>query len=337
MSIRLSVVIATYNRGAALAELLGDLAHQSVGPQNFEVVIVDDGSLEPAEQHTRGLQLPYASQVVRQQNAGPAAARDRGVRLAQGQIIVITDDDMRLDKDFLAQHLAAHDAGAQVVLGNICPAKTLAHLPIFERFHAQKLDEFAQGVAAKTQGVLGISVCTVNVSFRRDLYVQVGGFDKSLGRSEDRELGVRFEKAGATLVFCSDAKTIHESDHSDLQVWMRRAYNYGIYDRRIAIKHPEVETADPWRFYFIINPLSRLLVLVPIAAPKVGSWLSRLVIAAAIAVDTLGYEQVAIKGTTLCYGLEYFRGVRAEAGSIVRAAGDVRRYLRKRRGGGGGI
>ena len=41
------------------------------------------------------------------------------------------------------------------------------------------------------------------------------------------ELGVRLEKHGCKFVFGFDAKTTHRSDHTDLNVWMRRAYNYG--------------------------------------------------------------------------------------------------------------
>ncbi len=330
MSLKVSVVIATYNRGPLLLELLGDLARQTLPPGDFEVRLVDDGSKESVEKICAGLQLPYALHVTCQANQGPAVARDEGVRQAQGDIIVITDDDMRVEADFLAAHVAAHDAGATVVLGLIAPAPQLAKMPIFERFHAAQLAAFVASVNAGTEVVRGISVCTGNVSFRRQAYLDVGGFDRSLARSEDRELGVRLEKNGNVLRFCAQAKTVHGSDHADLNVWLRRALHYGMYDRRIAQKHPEVESADPWRFMTLIHPLSRALMAVPILAPSLGEKLTQWVMRAAMAGDGLGLEGLAIKGTTLGYGLQYFRGVREDAGSLKQTAVEMAAYWHKR-------
>ena len=331
MSKRVSVVMATYNRGALLRDLLNDLAQQDLPAADFEVIVVDDGSKEPVAPHVEGMQLPYELKLVRQTNAGPAAARHRGVEMAQGDIVVITDDDMRVESNFLREHVKAHDAGATVVLGHIVAASNLTHMPVFERFHAYQLDRFVEGVRDHSIQVHGIHVCTGNLSFRRADYLAIGGFDKSLNRSEDRELGVRLEKTGAKLVFAEAAKTVHESDHSDLNVWLKRAYNYGVYDRRIAQKHPDVELADPWRFFFLISPLSRPLMLVPLTLPVAGEKFSRLVIQTAIASDKLGLKKLAVLGTTLTYGLEYFRGMRSDAGSFGQAVRDMRGYVRKHR------
>jgi GT2 family glycosyltransferase len=330
VSLRLSVVVATYNRGAQLLDLLRDLEKQTLPPAQFEVVVIDDGSKVPAETFVKDFQSTYSLTLRRQVNAGPAAARHHGVQLARGAIVVVTDDDMRLSEDFLQQHLQAHDAGATVVLGLIAPAPNLKRLPVFEKFHAQKLEDFVQGVRAGTEQVRGISVCTGNVSFRREAYLRLGGFDASLARSEDRELGVRLEKDGGKLVFVEGARVVHESDHADATVWLKRACDYGIYDRRIAGKHPDVETADPWRFLFLINPVSRALMAVPLLSPALGGHLSRLVLHSADLTDKLGWQGAAIKGATLSYGLQYFRGVRTDAGSLRQVLRDVQQYLRKR-------
>ena len=90
-------------------------------------------------------------------------------------------------------------------------------------------------------------------------YLAVGGFDTTLERSEDRELGIRLEKHRCHFRFADEAESIHCSDHSDLAVWLRRAYLYGRFDRRIAAMHPDDEMADPLRFLSLIHPLSRPL------------------------------------------------------------------------------
>lgn len=330
MAYKVSVVVATYNRGMLLKDLLEDLSKQTVAASDYEVVVVDDGSSEPVEPWLKKVSTPFQLTAITQKNAGAAAARHRGVEASQGEIIIITDDDMRLPSDFIAEHLAAHARGATVVLGQICSAPNLGHMPVFERFHAHQLERFNQGVQKGRVAVHGVHVCTGNLSFRRADYLAVGGFDKTLGRSEDRELGVRLEKAGGRLAFAPKAKVTHESDHTSLTVWLKRAFNYGVYDHRIAVKHPDVEMADPWRFFFLVNPVSRPLMLMTVSFPKASQRLTELTMQAAIQSDARDFDKIAVIGTTLAYGLEYFRGMRQDAGSLRQSIKDLRGYMKKR-------
>ena len=327
---KLSVVIATYNRGPLLRNLLDDLAHQELPASEFEVIVVDDGSKTPAAEILAGYAPPYAFRLERQENAGPGAARHRGVGLAKNEIVVFVDDDMELPKQFLKAHLSAITAGLTVVQGLIAPAPTLATMPIFERFHAAQLESFVNGVEAGEMNVRGVDLCTGNLAMLRSAYLGVGGFDLSLGRSEDRELGVRLEVAGERLGFSTAARTVHRSDHTSLAVWRKRAFDYGVYDRRIAQKHKRVESADPFRFWFLVNPLSRPLITATVLVPNAGKHLANASIRAAEVCDRVGWNRVALAGTTLCYGLDYFRGVRSDAGSLGSVARDFARYLRKR-------
>lgn len=328
MSFRVSVVISTFNRLPLLQDLLDALGRQTLGPDRFEVLVVDDGSREPAAPVLARRKDAYPLTVLTQANAGAAAARHAGIMKATGDVVVITDDDMLVPPEFLAEHLAAHDAGHTLVLGQIAADQTLEEKPLFERFHAEQLSKFVARYREKPTAVRGVMVCTGNVSFRRADYLSVGGFDRSLSRSEDRELGVRLQEAGAKLYFAEKARTTNRSDHTDLSVWMRRNYNYGVYDSRIHQKHPDQLDADPWHFLFLVNPVSRGLLLAAVAAPPVGKLLSRAAYKAAETVDKArslhpAFERVALAGATLTYGLEYFRGVREEAGSLGNALRDL--------------
>ncbi len=342
MSNRLSVVISTFNRLPLLLELLDALGRQTLPPEQFEVVVVDDGSRVPVEPVLAKRKDPYRLTVVTQANAGAAAARHAGVVKASGEVVVITDDDMLVPSDFLAEHLAAHDAGYTLVLGHMLPDDSNHEKPLFDRFHIEQLTRFAETYREKPTAVHGAMVCTGNVSFRREDYLRIGGFDRTLDRSEDRDLGLRLQKAGARLYFADKARTINRTDHTDLKVWMRRNYNYGICDARISHKHPERLDANPWDFLFEVNPVSRPLLLAAVAAPPVGFVLSRAAykVAETVAVGRKlhpAFEKVAIAGATLSYGLEYFRGVRKEAGSLPSAMKDfgahaLRRLTAKVRG-----
>jgi GT2 family glycosyltransferase len=332
MDKEVSVVIATHNRCASLIELLRGLARQTLEADRFEVIVVDDGSRMPVRPAVERLDLPFPLTLLEQTNQGAAAARHHGILRACGEIIVIVDDDMCVPPDFLAQHVEAHEQGNTLVLGHIQDeGADMANRPLFVRMHAAQLNKQWEALRSGRDRVRGINVCTGNVSFRRCEYLAVGGFDRRLGRSEDRELGVRLEKAGARLAFADGARTVHRSDVADLEVWMRRNLLYGIYDLRIARMHADVEDADPWRYIFLINPVSRVLVALTLLAPAVGARLSRSAIRLAMTLDAMGAERAAIGGATLCYGLEYFRGVRQEAGSLGAALRDFGAYWSKRR------
>ena len=325
----LSVVVATYNRANLLRDLLGDLEKQTLAPSSFEVLIVDDGSKTPVKPELAGQATSFALRVIEQANAGPAAARDRGIIEAKADVILIIDDDMRLPPALLEEHLRRHRAGHSVVLGHIRAAQRLRQMPLFERFHAQQLDRqvaaFRTGLPAR-----GVHLCTGNVSFRRADYLAVGGFDRSLARSEDRDLGIRLEQAGARFTFAEDAYTVHESDHTSLELWLKRAFLYGIYDSRIGAKHGDVPSVSPWRFLFLVHPVSRPLLLATTAVPGAGKLAARGLMAFCDWLDERGLERAALKGTTLVYGIEYFRGMREQAGSLLGAARGLVAYTRKR-------
>jgi hypothetical protein len=102
-------------------------------------------------------------------------------------------------------------------------------------------------------------------------------------------------------------------------------YNYGVYDSRIHHKHPDRLDADPWHFLFLVNPVSRAVLMTSVTAPPLGKFLSRAAYKTAETVGALHprLERLAIAGATLSYGLEYFRGVREEAGSLRKSLRDL--------------
>ena len=324
-----SVVVATFNRPDGIVDLVRDLgAQEGFAAGAVEVIVVDDGSRVPVRPLLEAVEVGHPLRIVEQENAGQAAARHRGLLLARGEIVVIVDDDMRLHPGFLAAHRAAHAAGAEVVQGAIVPPAY--RLPLFERWHAEQLLRFADEIRAGATTVRGAHLATGNVSLRRSRYFDIGGFDTALQRSEDRDLGIRLEEAGAQLAFSAEAKSVHNTDHASLRVWLGRSFNYGVYDTQIAAKHPEVEYVDPWRFLFGVSVISKPLLLLAALAPSVGKLLARTAMPIAFAANRVGLERVALAGTAFVYGIEYFRGVRAAAGSRRNTLRGLGRYLVKR-------
>jgi glycosyltransferase involved in cell wall biosynthesis len=96
-----SIVIAVYNDWVPLDRCLRSLAEQTSAP-SFEVIVVDDGSREAVPRFIRDWIRCYPLRVIRQSHAGVSAARNRGVQISRGSVLVFVDADSRLRTDCLA-------------------------------------------------------------------------------------------------------------------------------------------------------------------------------------------------------------------------------------------
>lgn len=321
-----TVVIATYARPALIARLLGQLAAQHVSPGTFEVVVVDDGSPEPLVPEIAAVALPYRLTLLRQQNAGPAAARRRAIAAARGELIIVIDDDMQIGTDFVAAHLRAHADGARrVVLGRIRHDGN-ARGSLMQRYHMAKLARAAER-SRSGRALSGVDVYTGNVSFRHEDYVAAGGFDPSFRVLEDADLGLRLERHGATVLLSEEAASLHTLAPSSLAEWMPYAVANGHAAARVGAKQPDVDAANPWRYLFLVNRVSRPLLLASALMPRVGRGASWAVMAVARGIDAIGAERAAIAATTLVYGLRFMAGVREEEGSLGRSMRGLARHL----------
>ncbi|PQV62865.1 Glycosyltransferase involved in cell wall bisynthesis [Abditibacterium utsteinense] len=92
MSTSISVVVPVYNRGARIQKTLDSVLQQTLAP--VEILVIDDGSSDESaawiENHYRG---EKTLRVIRQENQGVAAARNRGLQEARGQYIAFLDHD----------------------------------------------------------------------------------------------------------------------------------------------------------------------------------------------------------------------------------------------------
>ena len=313
---KLTVVIPTWNRPAPLRRLLSQLDEQTLPERDFEVIVVDDGSTPEATHAFADLRLRLTLRVLRQQNAGAAAARHAGALAARASLLVMLDDDMQIGPDFLEQHLAAHEgAGGVVVLGRIRGDPAMRGIPLFERWHAHLLDRKAERIRSGELHLRGSLLFTGNVSMQREDYLAVGGFDVTLGQSEDIELGMRLEKRGVAFRFCEAASSLHDGGQRSVSQWRERARRYGVCDLRVGRKHPELRDASPWRLVFDLHPLTRAAIRIALLSPAMGRFLAGAAVSTALLLDDAGFGGAAITAVSVGYSLEYFRGVREMAGS----------------------
>ena len=254
-ALRASVVIATRNRKSALGLALDSLERQTLGAAAFEVVVVDDGSTDgtAAAAEERGRRGPLAIRVVRQAQAGPAAARNAGAAAARGAILAFHDDDVVADPEWLAAGLVAFSSErVGAVEGRVRVAPR------------ERIGAFTRLVENEAGG----RYLTANLFVRAEVFRSAGGFDVGFGPHdyfrEDTDLAYTLLEAGHAIPFAPAALVFHPPA-ADGPLWpLRQARKYR-HDRRLWRKHPALcrEQLDAQRMggLLVRRPRQRSYVL----------------------------------------------------------------------------
>jgi glycosyltransferase involved in cell wall biosynthesis len=104
----LSAVLTTRNRAALLNQALASLCHQTLERENFEVVVVDDGSTDSTAEVVQSYHGKMPLIYAYQRPAGLNAARNHGIFMARGKCVLFLDDDDVSDSGMLHAHAEAH-------------------------------------------------------------------------------------------------------------------------------------------------------------------------------------------------------------------------------------
>jgi len=239
---RLSIVIATKNRAAFLERALASLESQ-IGAPSFEVIVADNGSTDG----TRGVaeaaekRGKIAVRYLYEERANRGRARNAGVRVAQGYLVLFCDDDIAAPPGWVAAHDAAHVAGDLVVSGPII------NVPSYDERPRATLANFSRAF-----------FCTCNVSLPRYAFDAAGGFDEDfdLYGWEDTELGMRLRDAGMQRRFAWDAYIWHVKPETDgaLDVEMRKTMEKA----RMAVRFVRKQPTQRARFAAGLHPVNVL-------------------------------------------------------------------------------
>ncbi len=242
----MSVVIPTYNRLDCLREVLESLENQTLLP--VDVVVVDDGS----ENDTVAFLREWASGAgnfkrcsVRQENKGPAAARNRGVAEATGDYVVFIGDDTIPAPDFLSIHREAHreqGPGNAIVGYTDWDRASLDVTPFMEFINNYGFQFGYALVPPKTEATYHFFY-TSNISVERESLVRFP-FDEAFRYAgwEDTELGYRLGTAGQRIIYYPAARTVHRHEHNVL-TFTRRQLLMGKLSLLFADRCPELRNA----------------------------------------------------------------------------------------------
>jgi GT2 family glycosyltransferase len=219
-----SVVIPAHARVAKLQQCLEALAAQTLPRDAFEVVVCDDGSPEPIEPALEGFRDRLTLTVVRQQQRGPAAARNEGARHATGSLLAFTDDDCTPEEDWLENLVAnidrypGHLIGGSIV--NLLPEDRYATA-------TQLITSCVYDYYARHPGSRRL-YCTANLAVPRNRFWLLNGFSERYLRAagEDYDFCARWTEAGFPNHYAPEATVGHAHGHSFRSFW-RQHFGYG--------------------------------------------------------------------------------------------------------------
>jgi GT2 family glycosyltransferase len=226
MTPSVSVVTPTFDRISSLERMLASLGEQLYPMNEFEVIVVDDGSTDGTVDRLRHAPHPFHLQVAQQPHRGPAAARNLGVRRATGDLILFLDDDVVAPPDLVARHVAANAASADsVVIGPMSPPVGWRR-SAWVRWEEAKLQRQYEAMRNGEYPCTPRQFFTANASLPRARFMLAGGFDPAFTRAEDVELGYRLRDLGMRFVFEPRAEVFHYATRT-FESWCRTPYQYG--------------------------------------------------------------------------------------------------------------
>lgn len=247
----LSIIIPTYNRAEKLDRALQHLYDQELAHESFEVIVVDDGSMD----HTDSVLSEWKKKwpqlsALHQSNSGQATARNRGIKAARGQILLLGQDDIYASPGFLKAHVEFHKSHPQENQAVLGLTEWWPEAPVtpFMQWLTHGGPQFAYHLLQAGQTVSYWFFYTSNISLKTQL-LKDHPFDESFSSYgwEDIELGYRLMKQGLTLHYQPQALAWH--DHfMDEKDFKKRMHSIGKGAVKLEARCPGIGVVPaPWK------------------------------------------------------------------------------------------
>ena len=239
-----SVIIPTYNRSNVIHKAIESVLQQTY--KNLELIVVDDGSTD----NTSDTLASYKDKltVIHQNNAGPSAARNRGVESSRGQIIAFQDsDDLWLPTKIERQVDIMQKLDKSVPC---CLCNAIVHFPDGRKKTSFDLapikPSYSVGIWKNVTRILSTRfvLFTQSVAVRRKVLTRIGGFDESFSIMEDHDLALHLSLVGP-WAYIKEPLVIYHADKPEglsyrarkekiqLQKIIVRMYSKILHDNRI--------------------------------------------------------------------------------------------------------
>jgi GT2 family glycosyltransferase len=286
-----SVVIPAYNAKASISKCLDGLVNQSIDRSEYEVIVVDDGSTDSTADIVQDFENV---RLIKQDNQGPASARNNGAKHATGDIILFTDSDCIPEKNWIEQMIRPFNDNAEIV----------GVKGIYKTDQKELIARFVQAEYEDKYDVLKRDqyidfVDTYSAGFKRKVFLEFGGYDTSfpVACAEDVELSFRMFSRGYKMVFNPNAIVSHRHP-ATLTGYLKKKYKFAFWRILAVRKNPnkiikDSHTPQIMKLQLLFFPLLIISLLATIFYPR-AIYLGFLVIAVFI-ISTIPFLKKVIK------------------------------------------
>jgi glycosyltransferase involved in cell wall biosynthesis len=216
---KVSVIVPVYNAEETIAECVNSLLGLNYSKENLELICINNASTD----RTQDILDRHKKEIktFHERKRGPAAARNRGLLNARGDVVAFVDADCVVDKNWLKNIvLPLQDVGVGIVGGKILSKRPCNNIEEFgEKIHDhdKAINEFKPPY-----------VITMNWSSRLSVLKEVGLFDESFRRCEDVDMSRKIFQAGYRLVYEPEAIVYHRNEKTFSGLF-REGYLHGFY------------------------------------------------------------------------------------------------------------
>ena len=229
-----SVIVPVLNGAATIGDMLRALTEQSPVPAELEIIIVDNGSTDTTLEIVRS--YPRVT-LLNESRRGPAAARNKGLHHASGDIILHCDADTLPTRRWIAELGSCFDD----LSVNLAAGNTLNFPPATP---AERYLAGSQLYDAETninRPVLPF-VASMNMAVRRSAALAIGGWNEEMMTSEDVDFSTRLlEKYPGRISYAPGAVLFHRNRATD-EALRRQAWSYGEGMADTYRRYPEIVT-----------------------------------------------------------------------------------------------
>lgn len=257
-----SIVIPVMNRADELRRCLTSLTQLSYPHDKLQIIVVDDGSSDASPDVARefGALLVASGGVGR----GPAAARNVGASVADGEILAFIDSDCTASPDWLCQLIPAFsDAAMAAVGGQVDGMCSESAVDRYEAVMSSLSISSRERVGNSGTDTFYLPSC--NLLVRRSAFRSVGGFDDSMHVGEDVDLTWRLRDRRWSICYLPLGNILHEH-RSSIRSFMSRRFDYGTSEGILQILHPTRHKR------MVIPPLLAAILILSLMSLFIGWW-----------------------------------------------------------------
>jgi GT2 family glycosyltransferase len=201
---RVSVIIPVYNALSSLDRCLDALEKSQL--RDFELIVVDDHSTDGSESIA---QERCANFVRLEKNCGAASARNCGARMARSELLFFLDSDVLIEPDTLDKIMRVF-VEEPTADATFCAYQSDTPAKSFASQYKNLLHHYTHQVSGREAATF----CGGYGAIRRNVFLQMGGFDERYRAMEDVELGYRLHQAGHRILLSSQIQLTHTKHYT---------------------------------------------------------------------------------------------------------------------------